>query len=210
MGTFTPFYEILSLNMLNFTTIIYSLRIRLCRLILAIFAIVFFPNDSIVLAESQDSREYTLKAGYIYNLTTFIHWPKEVDRKINDSGLTLCVAGDNPFGSILELLKEKLQAKEKIILIKYRVSFKEMPECHVLFIVRSENKHLEHILTQVKSYPVLVISDTPRFAERGVGINLFAQGNRIRFEINKKAIDRSGLRVNSGLLNMAKIVEKGD
>ena len=91
-------------------------------------------------------------------------------------------------------------------MIKYRVSSKEMPECHVLFINRSENKYLEQILTQVEGYPVLVVSDTPRFAERGVGINLYIQGNRVRFEINVEAIDRSGLRVSSGLLNLAKIV----
>lgn len=206
MGMFTPFYEILSLNMWNFIKIIYTFRIRLNELISAIFVIVFLANNSIALAESQDTREYALKAGYIYNLTTFIHWPKEVNRQINDSGLTFCVAGENPFGTILGLLKEKLQAKGKKILIKYRVSSKEMPECHVLFINRSENKYLEQILTQVEGYPVLVVSDTPRFAERGVGINLYIQGNRVRFEINVEAIDRSGLRVSSGLLNLAKIV----
>lgn len=206
---FTPFYEILSLKMWNFLTIIYSLRIRLYELILAIFVIVFVANDSIALAESQDPREYAIKAGYIYNFTKFIHWPEEVHRKINDSGLTFCVAGENPFGDLLGRLKEKLQAKGKKLLFKYRVSSKEISECQVLFIDRSENERLEHILTQVENYPVLVISDTPRFAERGVGINLFTQGNKIRFEINIKAIGRSGLRVSSDLLNLAKIVEGG-
>ena len=196
--------------MSNFITIIYSLRIRLYELISAIFVIVFIANGSIALAELRDSREYAIKASYIYNFTRFIHWPEEVDRKINDSGLTFCVAGENPFGKLLAKLEQKYQAKGKKILIKYRVSSKEMPECQVLFIDRSENKNLEHILAQVKGYPVLVVSDTPRFAERGVGINLFLRGNKIRFEINKQAIDRSGLRVSSELLNLAKIVKGGN
>ena len=196
--------------MSNFITIIYSLRIRLYELISAILVIVFFANGSIALAELRDPREYAIKASYIYNFTKFIHWPEEVDRKINDSGLTICVAGENPFGKLLVKLEKKYRAKGKKILIKYRVSSKEMPECQVLFIDRSENKHLEHILAQVKDYPVLVVSDTPRFAERGVGINLFLRGNKIRFEINKQAIDRSGLRVSSELLNLAKIVKGGN
>ena len=196
--------------MSNFITIIYALRIRLYELISVILVIVFFANGSIALAELRDPREYAIKASYIYNFTKFIHWPEEVDRKINDSGLTICVAGENPFGKLLVKLEKKYRAKGKKILIKYRVSSKEMPECQVLFIDRSENKHLEHILAQVKDYPVLVVSDTPRFAERGVGINLFLRGNKIRFEINKQAIDRSGLRVSSELLNLAKIVKGGN
>jgi len=196
--------------MSNFITIIYALRIRLYELISVILVIVFFANGSIALAELRDPREYAIKASYIYNFTKFIHWPEEVDRKINDSGLTICVAGENPFGKLLVKLEKKYRAKGKKILIKYRVSSKEMPECQVLFIDRSKNKHLEHILAQVKDYPVLVVSDTPRFAERGVGINLFLRGNKIRFEINKQAIDRSGLRVSSELLNLAKIVKGGN
>ncbi len=103
--------------MSNFITIIYSLRIRLYELISAIFIIVFFAHGSIALAELRDSREYAIKASYIYNFTRFIHWPEEVDRKINDSGLTFCVAGENPFGKLLVKLEKKYQAKGKKILI---------------------------------------------------------------------------------------------
>ena len=44
----------------------------------------------------------------------------------------------------------------------------------------------------------------------GSHINMYVDGNYIRYEINQKAIEKSGLKVSSLLLTSARIVETDD
>ena len=157
-------------------------------------------------ASSLDSREYRLKAAYIYNFTKFIKWPEGANRQINDRGLNFCVAGEDPFGKILDKIAKKLKKKNRALLVTPQVSIKDMRQCHILFVDESEKPNVNQILLRVREYPVLVIGDTPGFAEKGVSINFFLQNNKLRFEINREALKKSGLVVSSELLNLARIV----
>jgi hypothetical protein len=53
---------------------------------------------------------------------------------------------------------------------------------------------------------VLTVSDERGFAQQGVGINFYTEEDKVRFEINQDAVNRSGLRISSKLLSLAKIV----
>ena len=158
------------------------------------------------LAASLDSREYVLKAGYIYNFTKFIKWPEEANHEIENGGLNFCLMGEDPFGKILDKIAKKLKKKNRVLVVTPQVSIKDMRQCHILFVSQSEKSNVNQILLRVREYPVLVIGDTPGFAKQGVSINFFLQKNKIRFEINQEALKRSGLVVSSELLNLAKIV----
>ena len=170
--------------------------------------LIFSPcfGLSPAFAASPDSREYVLKAGYIYNFTKFIKWPEEASRGIENGGLNFCIAGEDPFGNILGSFAKKLKKKNGTLIITPRVSFKDMRQCHILFVSGSEKSNVNQILLRVREYPVLVIGDTPSFAEKGVGINFFLEKNKIRFEMNREALKRAGLVVSSELLNLARIV----
>ncbi|MFQ5442977.1 MAG: YfiR family protein [Nitrospinales bacterium] len=158
------------------------------------------------IAASPDSREYNLKAGYIYNFTKFIKWPEEASREINDRGLNFCLVGEDPFGEILDRFAKKLKKKNRDLVVIPQVTTEEMPQCHILFVSQSEESKVNKILLRVREYPVLVIGDTPGFAKKGVSINFFIQKNKIRFEINREALKKAGLVVSSELLNLARIV----
>ena len=57
--------------------------------------------------------------------------------------------------------------------------------------------------------PVLTVSDGKGFSLAGGIIELYVEGGRMRFAINLDAADRSGLRLSSRLLGLAKIVRNG-
>jgi hypothetical protein len=65
---------------------------------------------------------------------------------------------------------------------------------------------LQQILEVSRTAPVLTVGDMDQFAQRGGMINLTTEENRIRFEINVKAIERVGLKASSQLLRLARIV----
>ena len=57
--------------------------------------------------------------------------------------------------------------------------------------------------------PILTVGETPRFIEQGGIVNFFLENGKVRFEINRSAAERSGLRISSRLLQLAKIVDPG-
>ena len=53
------------------------------------------------------------------------------------------------------------------------------------------------------------MGNTPGFAKRGVAVNLIRDNDRMRFEVNRQALDHAGLRASYQLLDLAKLVTGG-
>ena len=92
--------------------------------------------------------------------------------------------------------------------IRRKVSSGHFSDCSILFVSSSERNNLDEILNKVKASPILLIGDTPGYAEKGVGINFYKKGTQIGFKINKKAITKSGLKISSELLKLAIIIDE--
>lgn len=156
--------------------------------------------------EKAHEREYIVKAGFIYNFTKFIKWPE--DALFQEQGKFLIgIWGDDPFGNILDTLAAKKKIQGHNLVIKRFSSLDEIETCHVLFVSSSEKNHLEEVLSKLSGSQVLIVGDTPGFAKRGVGINFYIKKNKVRIEFNKRALEKSGLKVSSQLLNVGRIIK---
>ncbi|NVM21789.1 MAG: YfiR family protein [Desulfobacterales bacterium] len=158
-------------------------------------------------AESPPSREYLIKAAFLYNFAKFVEWPTEAFP--NDSTpITLCILGEDPFGDALESIKGKT-IRGRDMVIRHVVRVEDLEHCHILFVSASEEKRLPQILNTIRDKTILTVSDMNRFARRGGIINLVTVRSKIRFEINVDATDLVGLRISSKLLRLARIVKDG-
>jgi hypothetical protein len=59
------------------------------------------------------------------------------------------------------------------------------------------------LLAALSGRPVITVGESPDFLTAGGIINFVRQGNKIRFEINPQAAQRSGLKISSQLLRLA-------
>jgi hypothetical protein len=162
-----------------------------------------------VMSEKQSfcqSRESLVKAGYIEKFTHFVQWPESTGGSDVTNEFILGVIGKNTFGKDLEELFSKTKIKDNQVKIKYINSVDEIKNCMILFISVSEKNNLEKILNYTTGKPVLTISDTKGFGLNGVIINMFSEGNYIRYEVNRNTLEKSGLKINSLLLNHAVII----
>lgn len=153
-------------------------------------------------ASAQTASEYDVKAAFLYNFTKFVEWPREAF-PAESSQIRLCILGDNPFGGKLESLLEgeEVQGRRLHFL---RVDVLHSPgHCHVLFISRSEKARIPAVLMAVRGAPVLTVSETDGFLEKGGAINFKIQQGKVRFEINPGATERGGLKMSSKLLRLA-------
>jgi hypothetical protein len=148
------------------------------------------PNDKLV-------RELTLKASLLLKMTQKIKWPDHKNQK-----LTLCFHEKDYFRGIIDLAIKHPQVPMDWE-VRENVPLKATKSCHILFLDLDQEKRLEETIAYVKDYPVLTVGDTEGFAKKGVLINFIVVDNRLRFKVQKEAIETSSLQIDEGLLSLA-------
>lgn len=201
------------------------MRIKVYILIVLMLALFVAPIAIKAQAESAQSREYQIKAAFLYNFIKFVDWP---EGKFPDSNepIIIGIIGKDLFGDAFKPVKDK-KTKGRDVIIRYFESFKKLKKstekdksksdqkietltkCHLLFICSSEQKNLKKIINTVKDHSVLTVADTLGFLEAEGIINFVMERKKVRFEINIAAAKRAKLKIRSNLLRLAKrIVEE--
>ena len=153
------------------------------------------------------SREALIKAGFIEKFTHFVQWPDEAVSNDSSGSFVISVIGENTFGSTLEELFSKVEINNKQVEVEFISSAENIGQSMILFVSGSERRNLNEILNYTSGKPILTISDSEGFGEKGVLINMFTEGDYIRYEVNQRALNKSGLKVSSLLLNYAVIIK---
>ncbi len=147
-------------------------------------------------------QESNLKAAFIYNFTKYIDW----DNVDSDNKFIIGILGSSPLdGPINEIAKTNFIKNKKIIL-KHFSNVEDISYCHILFIPRGNGTPLQSILEKVNK-GVLTISEERGFAQQGSAINFVVNNDKLKFEINLKALNAAGLKAGSQLLKLAVIVK---
>lgn len=155
------------------------------------------------------TKEYQLKAAFLYNFTKFVEWP--ADRFENEtSPIVIGVFGDNPFGDALELAVADRMVNGRPISIRMLTRVDEARSVHVVFVGTESEAGLGELMAAVREAGVLTVGESPQFAALGGIIDFTIEGNRVRFEINQAAGKRAGLRISAQLLKLATTVRRKD
>ena len=167
------------------------------------FLIICLVGNGIIHAQVD---EYLMKVGFIERFTRFVEWPQGINTPDSTTPFVISVFGENPFNDKLDQFFETTEIKNRKVEIRYISELEEIQDSRVLFITNSKQKQLSEILILTEDKPVLTVSDTEGFGKKGVRINFYIEQNKIRFEINKEAIQKGGLQISYLLLNIAKII----
>ncbi|OHE18607.1 MAG: hypothetical protein A2X96_01130 [Syntrophobacterales bacterium GWC2_56_13] len=173
------------------------------RLIVFLIVLALLAAGPLQLsATNSASREYTLKAVFLYNIALFVEWPEGAFTS-EQSPLTICVLGNNPFGEALDSLSRQT-VKNRKLAVRQINRVEEAAGCQILFVSATEKMRLDDILTAVRNWNVLTISDLDNFAYAGGIVQLITLEDKIRFEINLKSAQRAKLKISSKLLKLAR------
>jgi hypothetical protein len=174
-------------------------RSLLLLLLLALPAVLAGAQE----ASSPAPLEYEIKAAFLYNFVKFVEWPPEAFAG-ERSPLTICIYGTDPFGASLDGVVRGESLGERRLLVQRPEEPDDLRDCHVLFVSRSERQRMPEVLARVEGAPVLTVGDADGFLRAGGMINFVLEENKVRFLINQAAAERSGLRISSKLLRLAK------
>ena len=151
------------------------------------------------------SREYQIKAVFLYNFVQFVDWPAAAFSG-PDAPIRIGILGDDPFGSAIdEAVRGESVRSRRLVVIRAR-SLDELADCQLVFFSKPEARDVAEQLARFGGRPVLMVGDDQDFARRGGAIAFYPEGKRIRFEINVGVARRLGLKISSELLELGKIV----
>lgn len=164
------------------------------------FAIVFFTIGTSAFAqERSESEVYSMM---MFNFTRYVQWPDN-----NSPGeFVIGVLGNNEVLTTLSTWYAGKPRGAKTYVIKKFNSAAEVTDCQVVFIDRSKSGEFEAINNKVKGKGTLVITDKNGLGEKGSAINFKTVDNKLKFELNQKAIEASNLKVSGSLTSLAILI----
>lgn len=155
----------------------------------------------------EDSIEYAVKATFLYKFAPFVEWPAGAFASPS-SPLVLCVAGMDPFGSILDRAVAGARINQRPIATRRLSAPDPGAGCHIVYLAGLDAEPLADALTALRDTPVLTVTDAASgSAAKGI-IHFVVQENRVRFEINNAAAERAGIAMSSKLLSLATSVRQ--
>jgi hypothetical protein len=156
-------------------------------------------------AQNGPSREYQLKAVFLFNFAQFVSWPPAVFADPN-APLVIGVIGDDPFGPYLDETVRGEKVGGHPLVIRRYAQAEDIKDCHILFIGPSQNNQMKEIIRGLKGRCVLTVGETDGFAREGGMVRFVTVENKIHLRINLEAARAQNLTISSRLLRLADIV----
>jgi hypothetical protein len=167
--------------------------------------LIFVLAGADLRAQAVPSREYQIKAVFLFNFAQFVDWPPAAFADAQ-APLVIGVLGEDPFGAYLdETVKGEKIGRRPLVVRRYQ-HVEDIGTCHVLFISGSEAGRIEDIVGRLKDRSTLTVSDVGSAGHQGVMIRFLNENNHLRLRINLQAAKLAGLTISSKLLRPAEIV----
>jgi len=165
--------------------------------LLVLISIFFFSSLSAQIDE------YEIKSIVIHKILNFVKWPESS----KEPQFVFGVIGKSAVTKKMAELATKVRYENRNIVVVSISSMDEIKRCNALFVAPSEASKLDKIVEAASGKAVLLISDYSGFGAKGIHINLFLEENRVKFEINKKTLDLTQLKLSAKLYKLARIIE---
>ncbi len=171
---------------------------------------VFRPTRSIVFVflglsalalRAEVSKEYQLKAAFLYNFTKFVEWPPACFAD-DTSPIVIGILGRNPFGAELASVVAGRTVNGRGLVVKSLATAAEAASVHLLFVPAGEEAKLAADRTW-RDVAVVTVGESPQFAALGGTITFRREADRVTFAVDLALAEHAGLKVSAQLLKLA-------
>lgn len=144
--------------------------------------------------------EYLVKAAYLYNFGVYTEWPRPVER------FRIGILGEDPFGAALEKVSQTKKVRDKSIeILRFDVP-DDVTDCEILFL--ADGGHLPKALERTQGKSVLIVGQEEGLGQQGAMFNFFLESGKVKFEINRRSLEREGLKVDYRVLKVGRLVDE--
>ena len=142
---------------------------------------------------------------FLYNRGSYTEWPAAA---LGAAGkpFTLCLIGDTESLSQAPTTLDSHTIQGRAVRVRHMSHLGLPADCQLLYVARSEQRHLAEILPAAHAGAALTVSLIADFADAGGIIGLSLSEGRLDFDVNAAAARQAGLRLSSQVLKLARSV----
>jgi hypothetical protein len=165
-------------------------------LVIAVLALV------VGSVNAQERSSHEVYSMMVFNFTKYVQWPNH-----NAAGeFVIGVIGNNDVYNTLNSWYGGKARGNKTYVIKKFNSAAELTDCSVVFIDKTKSGEFESVKTKIAGKGTLLITDKNGLGTKGSSINFKTEGDKLKFELNQKALESANLKVSSSLTSMAILI----
>lgn len=150
--------------------------------------------------------EYKIKAAFLFQFSRFVEWPAAAFAS-SDAPLTICVLGDNPFGSALQEISAGELVYTHPLIVQHHDDVNDLGACHIVFVSSTEGEVARRALQRLSGKSVLTVGDSTEFTRQGGVIGLVTVNGKVTLQVNRSSADAAQLRISAKLLRVASLTE---
>jgi hypothetical protein len=157
---------------------------------------------SSALQAQQNRPLHEIYSMMVFNFTKHVQWPDH-----STAGeFVIGVIGNTDVYQTLDSWYGGKPRGGKTYVIRKFASAAEVTQCHVLFIDKTKSSEFEEANVRLKGKGSLIITDKHGLGAKGSAINFKTIDNKLKFELNQKAMETENLKVSSSLSSMAILI----
>jgi hypothetical protein len=165
-----------------------------------VLVVLFIFGSSTIFA--QDRPMHEVYSMMVYNFIKYVQWPDHAE----SGEFVIGVVGNADLFTTLNTWYGGKPRGGKTYVIKKFNSASEVANCHVVFIDKSKSGEFDAVNNKVKGKGTLVITDKAGLGAKGSAINFKNVDNKLKFELNQRAMEASNLKVSGALSSMAILI----
>lgn len=156
-------------------------------------------------AQRAEAPEASVKAAFLYKFAGYVEWNADSFAS-SDAPFVIAVMGsDEVAAELARIIPGRSVAGHAVTMRRVREG-ESLRGAHFLFVGRSETGRLAGILRAAQRDGVLAVTETEKGLELGASINFVLTGDRVGFEVSLDSAEKSGHRISSRMLTVARRV----
>jgi len=177
-------------------------RRSLPGLILSLAALLLLVPNQAVAQEEAVSKEYQIKAAFLYNFAKYVEWPA---RSFPTTGAPIVIGAycADEFGEVLKQIVRNRKIGGRGIAVKILASPAEAGSVHMVYVCGGPAAIWGAVVEALQRDAVLTVADLEEPGAPGGMIVFVLDGDKVRFTINMRKAGRAGLKVSDQLQKLA-------
>jgi hypothetical protein len=153
-------------------------------------------------AFAQEKPLYEIHSMMVFNFLRYVQWP---DYAASGEFVIGVVGNTDVYNTLNTWYGGKPRGAKTYVIKKFN-SAAEITDCQVVYIDKAKSAEFAEVNDKVKGKGTLVITDKNGLGEKGSAINFKTVDNKMKFELNQKAIEAANLKVSGSLTSMAILI----
>lgn len=145
----------------------------------------------------------SIKISIIERIPNFIQWPR-----LDNEFIIGIYQNKKLKDQMDDFFKNKKIQKHPIKIINIKnYKDKRLEKINLLYFTKASSSSVDKIFKKIKNRAILIITDHPNDVYNGMHLGLFYENKRIKFIINKEALEKAQLKASYKILKLSKIVK---